>query len=279
MINMHKNFRLGFPQKKNEIAYHVQSSRMQTIGFIIPLFYLLISVLLSCGVDVEDSIPPNRPQWVAKSLPEEWPERGIDAHESGGIFIEWYPVYEANVIGYHILRAQYFNSKDSVGKFEFITYLDVKTLFSTDYVDRTASSGRTYYYTLQAEDGAGNLSERADSIHFTLLTSNSPYSLVPDGLNEILDIEIGLSWVYHYSLEMEDYIITVISEEGDLIVRDQFSPTNFTEDWESWPIPPSISLQSGMHYQWRIDIGADYHNGYESSGSESSWAKFKYISP
>ena len=59
-----------------------------TFWFRVHLTFSLSLLTIQCGLNIEDSTPPSPPVWVQKSLPEEWPEPGIDAHESGGIFLE-----------------------------------------------------------------------------------------------------------------------------------------------------------------------------------------------
>ena len=94
-------------------------------------FRLLLSLIffnfISCGLDIEDPTPPSTPVWVQKSLPEIWPERGIDAHESGGIFLEWEPNPEDDIEAYSIFRAERFEEDDSLGKYELLTVIPIET--------------------------------------------------------------------------------------------------------------------------------------------------------
>ena len=128
-------------------------------------------LIFHCGLDIEDPTPPSPPIWVQKSLPEEWPERGIDAHELGGIFIEWQQNAEHNVSAYLIYRSEYFLMNDSLGDFNLLYRLETGNENSLEYLDSDVLLRRTYCYRLRAEDSAQNLSGYSDSIYYELLPS------------------------------------------------------------------------------------------------------------
>ena len=91
--------------------------QLQPIGIVVLCIGLNIQ---SCGIDVEDPKLPKSPTWVHKSFPEEWPERGIDAHETNGIYLEWEPNGGTDISAYHIYRATYYEYNDSLGHYEFL---------------------------------------------------------------------------------------------------------------------------------------------------------------
>jgi hypothetical protein len=249
------------------------SDRPSTFGLLLT-FSLIIS---SCGLDVEDPTPPSPPVWVQKSLPEEWPERGIDAHESGRILLEWNTVEEADIAEYFIYRAIMDDVADSLEEFELLEIRAVPSLDKTEYIDVTARTEIQYWYKIQAKDIAGNLSSYSDSICYTLLPFLQQKFMTPDGVDDTLGIDRNLSWLYTYNNAMENYCITVLSAENELVVRQVFQPGNYVGATDTWQIPDNILLDSNKIYNWRIDVAAQYHDQREKAGSESTWATFLYV--
>jgi hypothetical protein len=248
--------------------------RMRWLGLLLIFhFSLLIS---ACGLDIEDPTPPSPPVWVQKSLPEEWPERGIDAHETGGIYLEWEPNPEENIAAYLIYRAQYFDYNDSLGDFALLFKLSTGMATSLDYVDAECVPRIRYYYKIRAEDMANNESAFSNSAAYSLLPQISINLMVPNGISESLNQERILNWHYTNSIEMENYCLTVSTQYDDLIFRVVLTPMNYVSGWEFWQIPDSIFLPSNQSYKWRVDVGANYVNGLEALGSESQWATFSY---
>jgi hypothetical protein len=233
--------------------------------------------LFNCGLDVEDPTPPSSPYWIQKSLQEEWPERGIDAHESGGIFLEWGLDSIEIVIAYNIYKAEHFAANDSVSDFKFLVRLEQESLSTMYFIDTHVDLRTKYYYKINAEDIAENVSDFSDESFYTLLPPISSVTSSPNGADAVLNDDRGLEWRYDYSIEMEDYYITVLSEDDQLLIRNPVIPDNYTGSYEYWQIPEEILLDSGARYKWRVDIGAKYINGVETSGSESNWALFTYL--
>lgn len=231
---------------------------------------------IQCGLDVEDPTPPSPPVWVQKSLPEEWPERGIDAHESGGIFIEWHSNPSDDIIAYHLYRAALNEALDSLGGYELIVRLETSTNTRTEYLDEQAITWVEYFYRLKSEDDSGNLSEYSDSVSYKLMQSITLPTMNPNGHSMILGNERTLSWIYRHGIAMEDYCISVLTQDNQFLYREIFQPTNYLGGVESWDIPAEVELTPGQLYKWRIDMGAKYHNSLETNGSESPWAEFLF---
>jgi hypothetical protein len=99
----------------------------------------------------------------------------------------------------------------------------------------------------------------------------------PNSLADTVDNVVYLFWNYGYSVEMENYYISILTEGNEFVVRETFSPRNYIGDREFWQMQPEIELESGQVYKWRIDTGARYAYEYETLGSESQWATFVYI--
>ena len=230
----------------------------------------------SCGLDVEDAVPPLPPEWVEKSFPEEWPERGIDAHESGGIYLEWKSNESKDKINFHIYRAEWYAMQDSLSEFVKIAKLEQEWANGFEYVDRRAIVGIKYYYKLKAEDNAENLSDFSDSISYLLLPSLEIGDMIPNGLSDSLCVGESLSWDYSYSIEMENYCLTIVSDKFELMIRTVFPPGNYLGSREYWQMPSNTLFHIDQIYRWRIETGANYSMGREAAGSESAWATFLY---
>lgn len=227
--------------------------------------------IVYCGKDLEDPSIPTPPIWHQKSLPNEWPETGIDAHESKGIIVEWEPSEENDVVAYHIYRAIVF-SDGSMDNFRLISSTGAQTF---SFVDTTAGALTRYYYKLQAEDVAGNISQFSESITYLLLNSIANSGMYPNGRDEKIT-DNKLMWFYEYYMAMENYCITIILDDNSLVLREEFQPLNYSGRIEEWFIPDSISFIENRVYKWRIDVHSDYTEGVETSGGESGWAYFIY---
>ena len=248
--------------------------RLLTFGLLLTFnFSFLIS---NCGLDVEDPTLPSPPVWVQKSLPEEWPEHGIDANESDQIFLEWEEVAE-DIKAYYLYRATWYDALDSLGEYYLLSSLEAKSLSKFEFRDQFATIRIRYYYKLKSEDMSENMSEFSASISYMLLPPVSSSSMSPNGLSMGLETNRNLYWYYdHHHAEMENFILTIISLENELIARVLVQPANYTGGWEEWQIPSNISLVRGAYYKWRVDAIARINEGLESSGSESVWAVFIY---
>ena len=233
-------------------------------------------LIFNCGLDVEDPTPPSPPVWVQKSLPEEWPERGIDAHESGGIYLEWESGLEEDVEWYNIYRATWYSINDSLGEYDLLTRVEAVSSPEMEYIDRSADIRTKYFYKVNAEDASGNLSLFSDSLIYSLLPQLNAEWMHPNGLNVWLNDNRTLSWLYSNAIEMEDYCLTILGSANEFVFRVAILPENYVDISESWQIPLDVPLDSGKLYQWRIDTGANYLNGRETSGSESLWATFLF---
>jgi hypothetical protein len=240
-------------------------------------FSLLIS---NCGLDIEDPTPPSPPTWVQKSLPEEWPERGIDAHESGGIYLEWLsnPTDE-DVQSYMIFRMEYFDAKDSLSDYELLSRIETEISNTGEYIVPASPTNRRYYYVLVAEDAAECQSTPSDTLNYMRFTALRSDWMFPNGLSSPLDPDRELKWHYYYAVEMENFTLTVLNAENNLILRRELTPSNYVGGVEVFTIPDTIVLLSGNVYKWRVDLGACYVAGRETAGSESPWATFLYTAP
>ena len=244
------------------------------------MFIFSLLTFQSCGLDVEDSTPPSPPVWVQKSLPEEWPERGIDAHESGGIFLEWLPnLPEENVQNYLLYFAEYLDSQDSLGDYELLSRIESATQSAIEFIHRSSRPEIRYYYVLISKDLSGNLSLPSDTLSYQLLNPVISADMRPNGLALPLNSDRRLEWAFQYSIAMENYLITILDNQDNIVLRKELVPGNYTGGWEYFTIPDTIALQSESVYKWRIDMGSQYMDGRERSGSESPWASFLYSGP
>jgi hypothetical protein len=251
-------------------------ARMES-WFLTLLTFNLLLLISSCGLDIEDPTPPSPPVWVEKSLPEEWPERGIDAHESGGIYLEWEPsIMSDNIAGYIIQRAERIKGADSLSEFEHLIFLEPK-MFNNDFIDIDVSFFFEYVYRLKSEDFSGNFSGFSEWVTYSLLrsVSSDELAMAPSG-GDTLGLNRQLSWYYRYTIEMQDFIITLLGNDTELLNRTRIVPSRYTNGIELWSIPDTIYLLPNQRYEWRIDMSANYSGGRETSGAESTWGYFYY---
>ena len=245
-----------------------------------PLLAVVSFLILSCGLDIEDSTPPSSPVWVQKSLPEEWPERGIDAHESGGIFLEWEPnPIEENVTSYMLHRAEYFELEDSLGDFELLSTLMLESSSSSEYVDGSTKVNTHYHYVLIAEDASENQSTPSDTLSYMQFGVLGIFEMLPNGSAMVLPRDRKVQWTDVLNVAVENYTLTILNVENNLMLRRELTPGNYTRDPQYFTIPDTIMLLSGNVYKWRVDIGAQYVAGRETAGCESAWATFLYTAP
>ncbi len=256
----------------SDSAVIVPKCRLSILGLLLIFSFLIFY----CGLDVEDPTPPSPPVWVEKSLPEVWPERGIDAHESGGIFLEWEPSLDEDIIAYNIYRGRWYTSNDSLGDYELLERIEVASLISPEFIDRQAEKNILYSYKLKSEDRANNLSKYSDSLSYSCLSAISVNMMIPNGQSDTLLANRNLSWKNYYIIEAEDYCLTLLTLSDQLVARVLVQPRNYFGGTENWEIPVHVDLEYNRTYKWRIDIEARFVDDYETAGSESIWAIFVY---
>ena len=191
--------------------------------------------------------------------------------------MEWEPNLNDNIAAFLLYRAQYYETEDSLGDFDQINRLDMSENNELNFLDSDVQLNTQYFYALKAEDISNNVSDFLDTLDYTLLPGISLATMSPNGLSDTLSLDRTLSWRYRYQVAMEDYCLTILSSDNNLVMRAVFNPGNYVGGVESWKIPPVITLDSGIVYNWRIDTGALYSGQRERSGSESPWATFLYV--
>lgn len=242
------------------------------------IFFCACLTLDSCGLDIEDSTPPSKPQWIEKSMPDEWPERGIDANQNSDIFIEWEKNPAEDIVAYYVYRAELDVTDNYMSEFSLLVRLEAESLQHTEYLDDQASTGVGYFYKLRSLDDSNNLSSYSDSAYYELLPNIGVQTMNPNAVSDQLGESRILSWQYTYTIEMENYQVTILTESNELVHRSTFSPGDYTGSGPSeWIIPLDVVFVSGEVYKWRIDTAAKYVSGKETSGSESNWACFHYL--
>jgi hypothetical protein len=246
-----------------------------TFGLFL-IFSFSFLIFQSCGFDVEDPTPPSRPVWTQKSLPEEWPEHGIDAHEAGGIYLEWLPNPEEDIVAYEIYRAAWFEETDSLGDSELIFRLNNESDTELELIDTKVEINRKYLFTIKAIDASGNKSKYSTSQTYTLMPTLEPGVMTPNGLTSVLGVDRLLSWRFSYILTMENFCLTILTQNNEFVFREVMLPATYIDWGDSWQIPIDVELELDGIYKWRFDTNADYINDLETSGSESQWAWFIY---
>jgi hypothetical protein len=247
-------------------------------SFTLLIIFHFSFLISTCGLDVEDSTPPSPPTWVQKSLPEEWPERGIDAHESSGIILEWERNPETqNVAEYQLYCAEVWSHLDSIGNFEPLAIVQSSGGLKLEYIDRRFILNKPLLYMLKAKDFSGNISDCSDTLSYQRLSAVSLQTMTPNGQDETLGNHRRLAWSYNDNIAMEEYCITMLDADNVLIARQVFTPGTYIGGREYWTIPNDKILEHNTVYKWRIDMNGQYRNGIELAGSESQWATFRYF--
>jgi hypothetical protein len=249
--------------------------RLSTIGLIFTFNFSFLTIQ-SCGLDIEDPTLPSPPVWVQKSFPEEWPERGIDAHESGGIFLEWQPYINDNIISFEIYRAAYYEVEDSLGDFTLLVRLSQSSQSVLEYIDTAAPIGKTMHYTIVAVGDSQIHSDPSDTIYYRRQRAIARQWMIPNSQTDTLSISRQLIWEDHYIEETQDYCLTLTRNSGEILFRQILQPKNYIGRQEIWFIPAYVVLDENNIYKWRVDTAGHYEDGMESAGSESIWATFLY---
>ena len=272
------NYLTSFASRHSFPRASFSPSTFRPLTFGLLLIFSLLT--FNCGLDIEDSTPPSAPVWVQKSLPEEWPERGIDAHESGGIFLEWEPnPIDENVTTYQLYRAEYFELEDSLGDFEILATFMLESSSPSEYIDRSTTVRTRYHYILIAEDATKNQSMPSDTLYYMTLEVIRFADMIPNDLSVLLATNRKLQWSYNPFVDMEKYTITILSADNELILRYELTPSIYIGGAEYFTVPDTIVLIPGNIYKWRVDMGGRYVDGLETVGSESKWAIFLYSGP
>ena len=234
----------------------------------------LILLLNTCGKNLEDPDPPSRPEWVAKSLPYDTTETGIDAVPNGDfIQLEWYTGDEDDLSSYRIYRA----SGDIENKFDLIEEIqsDLMAGSINIYLDENVSINIPYFYFLRAVDQAGNLSLRSDTVEYKLVVKVNLR-----GLFDTTDVKPTFKWSDAGSAASE-YVIRVEQFNPNRVIWiSALTPQNYSGDIQSLVYgSPDVfylaqsELSSGVSYRWRIDIVSALDRENEA-GSESYWGYF-----
>jgi hypothetical protein len=242
---------------------------------MIPFIFLIY--FQACGSDIEDPTPPPPPQWVQKSLPEEWPERGIDAHESSGIYLEWNSDLGEDIVAYNIYRATWNEFNDTLGDYVLVTRIETANTIDQTYVDGEVANRIRYYYKLNSESISGDISDFSDPLSYSLFPQIRVEMMTPNGQSIPLPPSRQLTWNNFYLNETQDFSLTILNMNYEIITRIVLQPRDYFNGNESWKIPIEIIFNSGEVYKWRIEANANYVDGYETGGSESLWAKFIFI--
>jgi hypothetical protein len=237
---------------------------------------LILFSIGNCGIDVEDAEAPEAPLWVKKSAPIDWPERGIDAHEGGQIFLQWNASRDEDVGEYLLYRSLSDSKKDTLKHTALIANIESNSMEIYSYLDNEINELDYYAYWLIALNDAGNRSMNSDTLYYSVMPSIYYDTMIPNSLSLPVIPPIQFSWNPGYWVEMliQDFTITIIREDGVMIIRERFAPSNYVSHVETWVLPNTFDLEPSL-YHWRIDVASDYHGDVEAQGGESEWAAFR----
>ena len=243
--------------------------RLSTLGLLLTFNFSLL--IFSCGLDVEDPTPPSPPVWVQKSLPEEWPERGIDAHESQGIFLEWYVPEERFIQEFNLFR-QEGSDTSGYGLHEVIAAENFGNEVFT-YIDKDAHFDNPNAYYLVALDESAVMSSPSDTVFYILTQSIHASTMTPQN-GDILQANRTFNWASSIGMQFQSFVFSIINVENILIYRRVLQPRSYTGNNHSFILPGYIELTTGSRYAWRVDVHMDVESDVESGGGESPWVYF-----
>jgi len=257
-----------------------------------PLLSLVILVLIACPESVEDPDPPDKPLLVAKSLPEAWDERGIDADNTGKnqIVLMWHPNSEKDLAGYAIFRADTLITN----RFVHIANIDLFHTMDTDtiYNDDSLKTYIDYFYFIKARDNAGNLSAASDTVSYRLL--QAPYCIAP------IDTTTGDNFTFKWMDRASQYTYSIeyLLRLDNVNLNQTVWVCRFTNTWYGYenntpiPFPYFPSEQSGPSnllycdsrfqqlpagvYRWKVKAisEVDNHTTLDEASGESEWVFF-----
>lgn len=254
---------------------------------------------LGCPGSVEDPIPPERVELLAKSMPEAWVETGIDADNTGAdrIVIMWYASPAPDLAGYRIYRAD--TTRDNrfreIGRIDLLQHLTADTL----YYDDSLSAYVDYYYFVCALDHAGNLSEPSDTVTYRLIAApfmQSPVNttLAPDTLVFAWRYQVAQFTYFQEYIIRLDRLETVVyrtvwitryspagtyekQTTGDVIRTPFFLPDTTTLLPDNVLVCNSrISALTPGLYRWKVKAISEVDNStlVDEASGESEWAFF-----
>lgn len=251
------------------------SCNLENGGKIWLVGILLCSLSTVCGPNLEDPEPPARPQWVAKSAPDDSLETGIDADPSGDIILlEWYNGAEEDLAFYRLYRAE----NPDEGRFELLTEVQAQMLPGEviTYIDEGVKVGTDYAYFLRAVDQAGNRSVNSDTVFYRLIPKVD--ILEPHGT--ISSTKPVFKWrdmsspAFQYVIRVEDLTGSPVCWVG-LCIRQNYLGEIQSLSYGACGNVYQKELTRNKSYRWRIDGIYDFdRDGNEIAGSESNWGYF-----
>lgn len=236
---------------------------------------LFTGLIAACGPNLEDPEPPARPQWVAKSAPDDSLETGIDADPSGDIIqLEWYNGGEEDLAVYRIYRTD----DPEKGLYSLLAEVSAATLPGEviTFIDEEVTVGVDYAYFLKAVDQAGNRSANSDTIQYCLIPKVD--LLEPHGT--ISSTKPVFKW-RDLASPASQYVIRVEELTGSpvcwlgMTMRQNYvgeiQSLNYGEKGKVY----QQELTRNKSYRWRIDGIYNFdRKGNEIAGSESNWGYF-----
>lgn len=269
------------------------SKRLRIEYRLISVSCIAVFMVSGSCLDVpEDPEPPVRPEWVQKSLPESFDERGIDADNTGKerIVLMWYQNQEEDLAGYEIYRAD--TSSDNT--FKKIRFRDIFQVQGVDTMmfDDSVSNHVDYFYCIKARDISGNLSISSDTISYRLI--NAPECISP--VNSTVEAGLAFEWMdlasnYEFSTE---YVIRL----ENMSLGQTVWTARFTNIWYGYENNNPVSFQffncsdqqpdnliscntnlsrlvPGV-YRWKIKAISEVDNStnLDEASGESEWAYF-----
>ena len=252
---------------------------LKKLSFLLILISLL--VLSNCDWFTKEEGKPDTPIWVQKSQPEDSTETGIDAEPlEHRIFMHWHPVYNSDLEGYKIYRAEIIDILDTDEKedYKLLTKINIyhNPEYDTLYYDEEVTLSHLYRYYIRSFDYAGNTSESSDTIEY-ILTNKA--SLVYPTEGKLVSTTPDFQW-RNTSITNEIVIRLEKYPSNNVVWISRFASPSYTEDVveKKFNFDGSAlveELTPGNKYRWRVDCLSSFNpDGTDFQASESVWQYF-----
>jgi len=243
---------------------------------ILSLFFLT-----NCDWFQDEAGRPDTPIWVQKSQPEDSTETGIDAEPlEHRIFMHWHPVYNSDLEGYKIYRAEIVDvlDPDEIEEYELLSKVNIyhNPEYDTLYYDEDVELHHLYRYFIRSFDYDGNMSESSDTIEYILI--NKASLVFPTEGKQVPTIP-KFQW-RNTSITNEIVIRLEKYPTNNVVWISRFNVPNYTEGIaeQTFNFDGSALVEEllpGQKYRWRVDCLSSFNvDGTDIEASESVWQYF-----
>jgi len=257
--------------------------------------FMSVIIIFISGCDDNPNI--SVPNFIPKSLPDNFVETGIDAHSDNAIYLEWNEPSSAEnegILGYYLYRGLFTGGEYKFSKLATIERGNVAVSPSDSYIDYEVSLDTMYYYYLRAYNDFGVSRNTSDTVFYELTYKPNLY----EPLGQITDSDPRFYFSYgsgHMDRISYMYLRLLYNEGGVFnpllfVKRERYDLSNgrfyvYLNQHDSHTFVLLDSLQTDTsgtkylekgQYKWRVDaVSSEAYGNPESQGSESNWGYFE----